>query len=423
MRSRRRWLEWSCRIAAFALLGWLFGESAVPAPSRRVDVVRGGELAARLPAWTRAPSSLALHAELAAAPSARVGDWLAALAHAGHSVTWSGTPAAMAMTAEAAPDPRGSVRVSIVAPAGNTVALADVAGPLDSVHVTKLGASLVTPTAGGALVAMLRGATDSLRINAPRPAELRSVLVVGGAGWEGKFAAAALAERGWHVITDFNVAPKIAVTGGASTTLDTARLSAVVVLDSLAATRLGGALVSYVRSGAGVVLAGDAARSRDVAPILPGTLMARTRPAVLPADSIGLGATGFYTVALSGDAVALERRPQGVAVAARRVGAGRAIEVGYDDSWRWRMAGGAGGESGHRAWWSDVVGSVAYVAPSQDGLATGAAPLAALVGRIGPSRPAPALTSGWSVDPRILLMLILVLLSVEWTSRRLRGLK
>jgi hypothetical protein len=338
-------------------------------------------------------------------------------------MTWSGTPSAIAMTAEAAPDPRGSVRVSVAAPAGETVTVADAAGLLDSVHITKLGGTLVTPVAAGTLVAAVRGATDSLRSDAPRPAALGSVLVIGGAGWEGKFAAAALAERGWRVITDFGVAPKIAVTGGAPPALDTARLAAVVVLDSAAATQLGKGLVRYARSGGGVVFAGDAARSRDVAAIVPGTLMPRTRPPVLPADSIGPGATGFYTVALTGDAIALERRPEGVAVAARRVGAGRAIEVGYDDSWRWRMAGGAGGASTHRAWWSQVVGSVAYVGSSGDGMATSAAPLAALVDRIGPARPAPARATRWSIDPRVLLMLILGLLLIEWASRRLRGLK
>src|SRR6185437_7696069 len=78
MRSRRRWLEWSCRIAAFALLGWLFGESAVPTARRRVESARGSGLAARLAAWTRAPSSVALHAVLDAAPGELIGDWLAA---------------------------------------------------------------------------------------------------------------------------------------------------------------------------------------------------------------------------------------------------------------------------------------------------------------------------------------------------------
>jgi hypothetical protein len=87
------------------------------------------------------------------------------------------------------------------------------------------------------------------------------------------------------------------------------------------------------------------------------------------------------------------------------------------------MAGGAGGEAAHREWWSRVVGSVAYLPSAGDSAATGTAPLAALVDRIGPAHPAPVRASGWSIDPRLLLTLILVLLSIEWSSRRLRGLK
>jgi hypothetical protein len=426
MRSRRRQLEWSCRIAAFALLGWLFGESAVPTAPRRVESARGGELAARLPVWTRAPSSVALHAILDAAPSATTDDWLAALGHAGHSVTWSGGAKPLAMSVEPATDPRGGVRLSVAAPAGAMIVFSDAAGPLDSLHLAHLGGTLVTPAATGAITAVLRGGADSLRIAPPEPVALHPVLIVGQAGWEGKFAAAALAERGWNVVTEFSVAPKIAITSGApaGAALDTARLSAVVVLDSLAASRLGGVLARYARSGGGVVLAGNAARAAGVASIAPGALLARSRPSALPADTIGLGTTGFYAVSLGADAVALERRRDAVSIAARRVGAGRVLEVGYDDSWRWRMAGGAAGEEAHRRWWTHVVGAAAYLPVGRaEGVAVGEAPFAALVARVGPAQAAPASRSSWAVDPRALLMLILVLLSTEWTSRRLRGLK
>jgi hypothetical protein len=50
------------------------------------------------------------------------------------------------------------------------------------------------------------------------------------------------------------------------------------------------------------------------------------------------------------------------------------------------------------------------------------APVAALFGHLGPPRPAPVASSG-NVDPRIPLAIILLLLLVEWTSRRLRGLR
>jgi len=146
---------------------------------------------------------------------------------------------------------------------------------------------------------------------------------------------------------------------------------------------------------------------------------------VLPADTIGLGATGFYPVAsLARDAIALERRAGGVAIAVRRVGAGRVMQIGYDDSWRWRMAGGPGSEAAHRDWWSRLVSTVAYAPPVGDEAGTGAAPLAAMVGRLGPPRPLPAGARGAPpVDRRIYMTLIIVLLLAEWGSRRLRGLR
>ena len=50
------------------------------------------------------------------------------------------------------------------------------------------------------------------------------------------------------------------------------------------------------------------------------------------------------------------------------------------------------------------------------------APLAYLVDRIGPSRaPVPA-AAGRRVDQRILMAVMMILLCLEWGSRRLRGL-
>jgi hypothetical protein len=146
----------------------------------------------------------------------------------------------------------------------------------------------------------------------------------------------------------------------------------------------------------------------------------------LPTDTIGLGSTGFFPVAsLSRGAVALERRPGGVTIAARRIGAGRVMQVGYDDSWRWRMAGGPGSDAAHRAWWSRLVSAVAY-APTVIGNESeaSAAPLATMVSRIGPARPLPAGAAGRPpIDARIYMTLIMILLLAEWASRRLRGLR
>ncbi len=233
------------------------------------------------------------------------------------------------------------------------------------------------------------------------------------------------------MITKFSVAPKIDIAGGAVTPLDTSRVAAVVAIDSSALARLGGESVvaRYVRSGGGLVLAGTAAFAANVGELAPGKLGARVRPPTLPTDTIGLGATGFYPVALAPSGIALERRAGGVAVASRRVGSGRVIAVGYDDSWRWRMAGGPGSDA--RA--PRVVDSRGGIGSVRAGtsprhhaqrLAVAAsAPLAYLVERAGVAQPAPRRPAGWSVDRQLLLMLMMILLLIEWGSRRLRGLR
>ena len=433
MRSPRRWLEWACRVGAFALLGWMLGQSIVPTPGRALDVAPGSAIAARLPDWTRAPSSVSLHATFASAPNAWIVDWLAALGHSGHPMTWSGSPPAVAISAAALVDPQGGARIDVAAPAGESVALRDAAGPLDSLRIANLGASVTTPLAAGSIGGVARAGAQSFSTTAPPLASIRPILVVGGAGWEGRFVVAALQERGWPVITKFSVAPKIDIADGAATPLDTSRVAAVVAIDSSALARLGGESVvaRYVRSGGGLVLAGTAALAANIGELAPGKLGARVRPPTLPTDTIGLGATGFYPVALAPSGIALERRAGGVAVASRRVGSGRVIAVGYDDSWRWRMAGGPGSDAAHREWWTRVVGSVAYAPPGNVAASTwtttiaaaASAPLAYLVERAGVAQPAPPRPAGWSVDRQLLLMLMMILLLIEWGSRRLRGLR
>jgi hypothetical protein len=127
------------------------------------------------------------------------------------------------------------------------------------------------------------------------------------------------------------------------------------------------------------------------------------------------------------DAVALESRDANVMVAARRVDAGRVVQVGYDETWRWRMGGGDEAAAAHREWWSRLVAAVAYapLVPRSSVAATvDEMPLASLVDALGPATPLDA-----SLAPRrdtsritwILFALVLASLLAEWTSRRLRG--
>jgi len=425
MRSPRNRFELGCRIGVFALLGWLLGTSIMPAPGRRVVRASQSDVGAKLAEWTRLPARFALHGDFATAPAAWEIDWLSALRRSGRSVTWSGSPPPVAVTTEATADPRGAVQISVAAPSDDRVSLRDDASLIDSIHVSNLGGSVTVPLLVGDVVANAAG--QAAVAPSPDTTPLKPIVVVGAAGWEGRFVVAALEERGWPVIARFAVAPNVDVTGAGSLTLDTARVAAIVAIDTVV-QRFGGAIERFVRSGGGLVLAGPSSRAPATTSLAPGVIGTRFRPAVLPRDTLDLGSTGFFPVtSLKPDAVPLERRTGGVAIAARRVGAGRVIQVGYDDSWRWRMAGATGSENAHREWWSRIVSAVAYVPEPVRGVATASlasAPLALLVDRVGPSRSsAPSGIGREPVDRRWILALIMILLIAEWASRRLRGLR
>jgi hypothetical protein len=429
MPSLRSRFESACRVGAFALLGWMLGAALIPSKDARVDRAAVGDVAAKLPGWTRTASVAPIHLSFGVTPESWAVDWLAALDHAGRSVSWSGSPSAVALSVEPLVDPNGGVRIEVAAPAGASVALRDDASVIDSARVASLGAVITTPMAVGAIRANAGGAEAAAAV--PPALAIKSVAVIGAAGWEGKFIASALEERGWAVEAHFTIAPKVDVTqGSARVVLDTSRVGAVIAIDSTVAG-YASEIERFMRSGGGLVLAGAAGMSPAVAALAPGTLATRTHPNIQPNDTIRLGTTGFYPVsALKDDGVALERRKEGVAVAARRVGAGRVVQVGYDDSWRWRMAGAAGSEAAHREWWSRVVASVAYAPTAIPGASTtgaggiapaASAPVANLVARLGPARVLTGSPGGPRVDHRMLLALMMILLLAEWASRRLRG--
>jgi hypothetical protein len=135
------------------------------------------------------------------------------------------------------------------------------------------------------------------------------------------------------------------------------------------------------------------------------------------------------------------------ALVARRTGRGRVVAMPYRETWRWRMQGTDNGAAEHRRWWQ---GALAAAIPSaeqpradttamQRALPGGAAPYADLVARLGRALPADSarVTASAVTDdgrgaasdiPRILsapvlLLLTLLVLLAEWSSRRLRGLR
>jgi hypothetical protein len=122
----------------------------------------------------------------------------------------------------------------------------------------------------------------------------------------------------------------------------------------------------------------------------------------------------------------LEEQGGRVAVAARRSELGRVIQLGYEDTWRWRFGGGANAVAAHRDWWSGLVSAVAHRAttPAVRALPDESAPLAALVTALGPPTPDAMRRSGrggWLPSPVLLFSAIIALLLAEIASRRLRG--
>ncbi len=310
----------------------------------------------------------------------------------------------------------------VAAPSGSTVHLADSLGVVDSARVTAGGVAFALPAWTGPVGVRAgdAGATAA-RAHAREP---RRVVVLGRAGWEARFVATALEERGWDTEVRLGVAPGIAVTQGRPLPLDTARHAAVLVLDTLEA-RDAVAVVRFVAAGGGAVL-GPGTAAGALAALAP----AREDPRVVPAHrAIADDARPRLArrpLRPGPDAVALEREAGTVVAAARRGGPGRVVQVSYEETWRWRLGGGDGAADAHRDWWADVVAAAARV-PMAEGPPAAAhdpAPVAALTAALGPARGSAARGTG-GPDPRryvgALALLAFGCLIAEWTSRRLRG--
>jgi hypothetical protein len=285
------------------------------------------------------------------------------------------------------------------------------------------GATLESPTVvGRASASRGRWRVSGAVPPAPSP---RAVLVLGRAGWESNFVAAALQEAGWTVRARLPAAPGVVVADAALLPVDTARYAAVVALDSTAAD-LAPALARFVAQGGGLVLAGETPGVGALRALAPATTSAR-RPGriLLDGDSVTRADLPMRPLdAMRPDAVRLEGSGAEPVVAARRAGLGRVLTLGYDESWRWRMLGGASGLAAHRAWWSRTVGLVAPEGPGSNAdAAHDAAPTAALVDALGlpGGTAAPRATSRGGELPLIMLVAILLLLLAETASRRFRG--
>ncbi len=415
------------RALRVALLVSLAGASYIAATSldERPNVSAAGDDAAlrgALRNWSTSSSPKNAVIRFDSTPSPATIAWAASLRGTGTRVTWSSALPPIGISVEPIPDPKGKSRISISAPTGNTVAVTDDLGMIDTVANKAAGASVgpllvhgSAQAASGRAVASA-AARDSLIV--------KPLLVIGRAGWEAKFAVASLEEYGWRVNARLTVSPGNDVAQGfIGTRIDTANYSAVVVLDSTAA-RFASSIIQYVRSGGGLIAMGEGASLGALQPILP----ARAAPALprseftsaQPRDAIALRPLG----ALSVDAVPLEKRGGRVAVAARRIERGRVVQVGYDESWRWRMAGPGDAVEDHRNWLSSVVSSAAY-APAATVAATTAdpAPTAALYASLGNPSATPQHLRAFDAHALMLLLFVIALaaLLLETASRRLDG--
>ncbi|MGZ3373985.1 MAG: hypothetical protein ACXU9Z_11920, partial [Gemmatimonadaceae bacterium] len=256
---------------------------------------------------------------------------------------------------------------------------------------------------------------------------LRRILVIGEAGWESKFAVAALEEEGWKVDALIRVAPGVDVTQG-SAAIDTSRYSAVVALDA-GASPYANRIVEFARNGGGVILGPGAASLAAMAPLRAGAFGRST------SDTRGLQSGGAISLtlplapitSLQSDATPFEKRGSAIAIAAKRVGAGRVLQLGYEDTWQWRMSGGDGAVRDHRLWWTRLVSSVAYaprISRATPTMSTDEAPIIGLVTTIGSATPL-GVTTGLSGSQSAIMAWLFLLLTLgligEVASRRMRG--
>jgi len=455
----RQFLERGARALAIAALGALLWRAFRPpiAGEWGAEVARVSDLPAALArAVIEAPAQMVLAID--SIPGARERGVARAVGRAGTPVRWrlsppgptdaasrpapgsssdaraagaTGAPPVaplqLAAVVEPLPEPSGRVQLTALSGGAGSLTVADDAGVVDSTGTMPGQVRQLDATIDGRVrVQSTRGAASTARRDS---VIVRRLLVIGRAGWEAKFTLAALEEAGWEVDARLRVGPQAEVRQGEPSAPDTSRYAAVIVLDD-AAEGMASALGRYVRSGGGAIVAPRAAAGRSLGTLLPARAVGEVVaiPGALRGETPRRGLGGVSLAPSRPDAVALERTGSSTRIVAARAGAGRIVQIGYDDTWRWRMEGNDDGAAAHRAWWSGLVRSVAYAPLVQlaDSPPVDEAPFPALVEALGPpmnaarsSLPfAPGATVPWE---RILFALMLGSLLVEWSSRRLRG--
>lgn len=423
-------------VLGMVLLLWSLSRPSAP---RRLRVTSGANGALDTPLATLLRSTAdTIDVSLTMAPDARVRAALRALRGSGHVVHVS-TPRALAPLAVSGEEEwraTGGARIQLVGTDAMSVAVGDAAGMLDSVQIPAAGVRMNPGPLEGVLRAETSaGAAAVAPLSAGAP-DVARVLVLGSASWESRFLIAALEEGGWSVDAAVTLSPRVTVTQGTARTPSRARHAIVVVLPGTS-TSVVSMLPQFVRDGGGLVIVGEAARLPGLAALragVPGRTLAG-EPGAEASDTPRHGLDVVPIAALAPGGVILESRDGRTTVAARRVGAGRIVQVGYDNSWVWRMAGNDDAPVAHRRWWTSLLsGIVAVHAPHTRVRLAGASdtldasPLAAMARDIGMPvvRELPVTPVRRAVLPeldlRLLVVLTLLSLVASWLIRRWRGL-
>ena len=422
----RSGVETALRALSIAILALMLWVSLDRGRTESIASAHSANLAAAVRDWSAsgmAPDRVSLDLQRNPVPAHR--DWIRALAHAGTQLSWSGQLPAAAVSVQPVPSPRGGFTVLAAAPAANRVSIEDDLGLIEGASAAAGGAGFHLPMASGNVIARAGGTTA--RASLPDSVRVGRLLILGAAGWETKFVTAALEEDGWRVDAEIRVAPGVSVSQGNSSPIDTARYSAVVVLDGTAASRASD-IARYVASGGGLVLSGGAASVDAFASLragAPGRIQSPSATEGEPGSVTVASLARFPITALRSDAIRLASDNGETVSAARRHFAGRVLQSGYSDTWRWRMSGGDDSPADHRSWWTNLVASVAYApAVKRSVIVTDNAPYAGLVAALGPPARQPGsnlASAAGSISLWLLFAILSLSLLGEWASRRLRG--
>lgn len=457
-------LEWFARAVALIAVGaalwmWQFPHSAdrLSAVIAFRDGAATQASVASVATLLRASNNNGVRLSLSSVPERETRALLHAARDAGWTVEWNVRDGARSASAPIAVSARVNAKANAVFvaasalavaatprnhPAGGTIlqvaaandvqlTLSDSLGWIDSVRVTGEGTFWEIP--GESRSFTVSSPTSAASVDGIALDTLKRIRVIGATGWESRFMLDALESTGWQVDASFAIAPRVTITAGAPATIDTSRYAAVIALDSTA-WREATAIARFVRSGGGLLLFPASARGTAFAPLRAGTVGTALAgiPGALRSTTATEGLAFTPITALADDAVVMarsEREGAPVAVAARRIGGGRVVQIGFEQTWEWRMLGGDNAVQAHSEWWSTMLQRVAYARPVSvlerwQPLPGDAAPLADFIARTG--GPAELLSENEgppapSAPPPWLFVLAAAALLVEWWSRRLRG--